>query len=345
MTTIKDIAEYTGVSATTVSNVIHGRRNRVSEETVARIQKAIEELGYVPNLFARSLVSSSSRVIALINFVPTVAEAAFSDEAFQMGFLSTMESSLKKSGYYLMFRRVENVEELKEFLQNWNLDGIFVTGACDAEFIDELKAVTTPVIYIDSYARDGVFEVGHDDYEGGRLATSYLISKGHRRIVFASTVLRDGRYMEHRYQGYLDALAEAGIEADPGLAYELGLDPDSCRKTAESIASHSDVTAVLSTTDIMAAGLMAAFKDMGMSLPEDYSFVGFDDSPLSHMITPRLTTVRQDMREKARTASELMLRLLGGGQDDKGDANAPDNPGRTVLPVELVIRDSVTDRR
>lgn len=344
MTTIKDIAEYTGVSATTVSNVIHGRRNRVSEETVSRIQKAIDELGYVPNLFARSLVSSSSKVIALINFVPTLAEAAFSDEAFQMGFLSTMESTLKKSGYYLMFRRVEMVDELKEFLQNWNLDGIFVTGACDQEFIDELKEVRTPIIYIDSYAGDGVIEVGHDDYEGGRMATAHLISRGHTRIAFASSVIRDGRYMEQRYRGYLDALAEAGLEADPDLAYELGLDPDSCRKTAESIVSHKDVTAVLSTTDIMAAGLMAAFKDMGMSLPDAVSFVGFDDSPLSRMITPRLTTVRQDMREKARVASELMLRLLEAGGDETPDSEATGIPGRTVLEVELVIRDSVTDR-
>lgn len=345
MTTIKDIAEYTGVSATTVSNVIHGRKNRVSEDTVSRIQKAIEELGYVPNMYARSLVSSSSRVMALINFVPTVAEAAFSDESFQMSFLSTMESVLKKNGYYLMFRRVENVDELKAFLQNWNLDGIFVTGACDHEFIDELTEVKTPIIYIDSYARDGVYEVGHDDYEGGRLATSHLISMGHKRIAFASSVIRDGRYMEHRYQGYLDALADAGIEADPDLSYELGLDPDSCRQVAESIHAHSDVTAVLSTTDIMAAGLMAAFKDMGMSLPEDISFVGFDDSPLSHMITPRLTTIRQDMRRKARIASELMLGILGVEQEEKDTDVIPGSPGRTVLPVELVVRDSVADIR
>ncbi len=343
MTTIKDIAEYTGVSATTVSNVIHGRKNRVSEETVARIMKAIDELGYVPNMFARSLVSSSSRVIALIHFVPTEAEAAFSDEAFQMAFLSRMESDLKKSGYYLMFRRVGDVDELKEFLHNWNLDGIFVTGASDPEFINELTEVKKPIIYIDAYASEDVYEVDNDDYEGGRIATAHLISKGHKRIAFASTTIRDGRYMEHRYRGYLSALAEAGIEADTGLVYEFGLDPDSCRQTAESIHTHPDVTAVVATTDIMAAGLMAAFKDMGMNLPEDISIVGYDDSPLSRMITPRLTTIRQDMRDKAGIAVKLMLGILGVEPDEEDTEPVSIDQGRTVLPVELIERDSVTD--
>ena len=133
------LAEKTGVSATTVSNVIHGRKNRVSEDTVKRIEEAIEELGYVPNLFARSLVSSSSKVIALITFVPTLADASFSDESFQMAFLSTMENVFRKNGYYLMYRRVEDMDELGSFLRNWSVDGFIISGACDARFIRKLK--------------------------------------------------------------------------------------------------------------------------------------------------------------------------------------------------------------
>lgn len=335
MTTIKDIAEYTGVSATTVSNVIHGRKNRVSGETVERIQKAIDELGYVPNLFARSLVSSSSNVIALISYVPTQADSFFADESFRMRFLSRIENILKENGYYLMFRRVESVDELKCFLRNWKMDGLFITGAADKDTAEALHGIKAPMVFIDSYASENICDVGHDDYSGGRMATEHLLEKGHRRIAFASSSVMDGRYMEQRYKGYLDALEAAGVAADPELVYESGLDMDSCRVVAEKIKNRGDVTAVVATTDLMAAGLMAAFIDMGMSIPDDVSIVGFDDTPLSRMITPRLTTIRQDMDLKADTAAQKMIEILKGGR----------SKGRIVLPVELVVRDSVKETR
>ena len=335
MTTIKDIAEYTGVSATTVSNVIHGRKNRVSVETVERIQKAIDELGYVPNLFARSLVSSSSNVIALISYVPTQADSFFADESFRMRFLSRIENVLKQNGYYLMFRRVESADELKYFLRNWKMDGLFITGAADAETIEALHGITTPMVVIDSYASDQICDVGHDDYSGGRMATEHLLEKGHKSIAFASSSVMDGRYMERRYRGYLDAFEAAGIQPDPGLVYESGLDMDSCRVVAEKIKDRGDVTAVVATTDLMAAGLMAAFIDMGLRIPDDISIVGYDDTPLGRMITPRLTTIRQDMDLKADTAAQKMIEILKGGHAR----------GRTVLPVELVVRDSVKEAR
>ncbi|MBO4899878.1 MAG: LacI family DNA-binding transcriptional regulator [Lachnospiraceae bacterium] len=335
MTTIKDIAEYTGVSATTVSNVIHGRKNRVSGETVERIQKAIDELGYVPNLFARSLVSSSSNVTALISYVPTQADSYFADKSFRMGFLTTIESVLKQNGYYLMFRRVESVDELKGFLRNWKMDGLFITGAADKKFVEALSNVQTPIVYIDSYASEDICDVGHDDFSGGRIATEHLLQKGHERIAFVSSSVMDSRYMEQRYNGYLEALKTAGIEPDPNLVYESGLDIDSCRVAAEKIRERGDVTAVVATTDLMAAGLMAAFIDFGMSIPDDISIVGYDDTPLSRMITPRLTTIRQDMDLKAVTAAQKMVEILKGGRSG----------GRIVLPIELVVRDSVKEAR
>ncbi|MCR5595357.1 MAG: LacI family transcriptional regulator [Lachnospiraceae bacterium] len=356
MTTIKDIAEYTGVSATTVSNVIHGRKNRVSDETVRRIEEAIDKLGYVPNLFARSLVSSSSKVVALINFIPTEADAFFVDESFQMSFLSTIETILRKNGYFLMYRRVENIEDLKFFLMNWNVDGFFVSGTCDPEFVDEMRSVKTPVVFIDSYVEGDFTDVGHDDSEGGYLATTHLIERGHKRIAFTAPTVQDGRYMEQRYIGYRNALAAAGMEADKNLVFESGVDIDSCRNTAEKILSTGDVTGVVATTDIMAAGLMAAFIDMGKSIPDDISIIGFDDTPLSRMLTPRLTTIRQDMRQKAQVATEYMVDIMNqahGGIviNSKDFARRINDQGikmttranRIILPVELVVRDSVKD--
>ena len=105
MTTIKDIAKITGVSCTTVSNVIHGRAGRVSAETIEKIEKAIGELGYVPNMSARSLVSSSSKVIGMINHIVTPSNIM--EDPFQSYFTGAIEQTLRENGYYLMLRTVK----------------------------------------------------------------------------------------------------------------------------------------------------------------------------------------------------------------------------------------------
>lgn len=333
MTTIKDIAEYTGVSATTVSNVIHGKKNRVSQDTIDKIQDAIKELNYVPNMFARSLVSSSSKVVALINHLPTRADAAFSDESFQMVFLSTIESILRENGYYLMFRRIENRSELTQFLQNWNVDGLFIAGVCDQEFVDSISDIQSPMVFIDSYCDlDDACDVTLDDDGGTYLATKYLIENGHKRIAFATSPMHDGYVMKERFKGYQRALEEAGIASDSRLIFETDVDLESCRKLSKDITKISNLTAVVATTDVMAAGLITGFRELGISVPDDISIVGFDDSTMSQMTVPPLTTVRQDMVGKASAAANNMVKMLKGEKTDEL---------RVELPVELIVRDSV----
>ena len=130
MATIKDIASATGVSATTVSNVIHGRAKRVSAETIEKINAAIKELGYVPNMSARSLVSNSSKVIGFVNHVIIDNDPLFSTS------IGTIEQTLREHGYYLMLHTVETAEDLRAFLQNWNVDGLFFTGIFKDSFFD-----------------------------------------------------------------------------------------------------------------------------------------------------------------------------------------------------------------
>lgn len=333
MTTIKDIAEYTGVSATTVSNVIHGKNNRVSPETVEKIQNAIKELNYVPNMFARSLVSSSSKVVALINYLPTRADARFSDASFQMVFLSKIESVLRAAGYYLMFRRIESIDELTHFLQNWNVDAMFIAGICDQELYDSLSDVKVPIVLIDSYCNaPDTCDIGHDDDGGEYQAVSYLVKKGHKRIAFATSPMHDGYVMKERFKGYKEALKDAGITYDSHLVFESDIDLDSCRKLAAHIREIPDVTAVAATTDVMAAGLITAFHENGIRVPEDISIVGFDDAELAQLVSPALTTIRQDMVEKAAAAAENIVKML------KGETAAK---ARVELGVELIERDSV----
>jgi len=183
MVTIRDIAQATGVSATTVSNVIHGRNKRVSAETIQSINDAIKELGYVPNMSARSLVSSSSKVIGFVNHVITRTDTNMMDDPFHSAAIGAIETALRENGYYLMLRTVETAEELVAFLQNWNMDGLFFTGIFKDKFFDSVAGLHIPVVLIDSYVHTPQFcNVGLEDFTGSYNATHYLIQKGHRHI-------------------------------------------------------------------------------------------------------------------------------------------------------------------
>ena len=202
MATIKDIAAYTGVSPTTVSNVIHDRSGRVSEETVQKIQDAIEKLGYVPNMSARALVSSSSKVIALSNHINTQKDSNFMDDPFQASLIGIIESALREHGYYLMVRTVDTADELLAFLRNWNVDGLFVTGIFRDSFFDTLSTLDLPMVFIDSYVKHpNFYNVGLEDFNGSFMATSHLIENGHKKIAFTSPSIRDGGVLQERFLG------------------------------------------------------------------------------------------------------------------------------------------------
>ncbi len=336
MVTIKDIANYTGVSATTISNVIHGKNGRVSEETVQRVNDAIRELGYIPNLSARSLVSKSSRVIAFINHVITRENSNVTADPFHSSAIGVIEQALRQNGYYLMIRTISTAEEMNSFLANWSIDGLFLTGVFNDSFFAALSSTHLPVVLIDSYVNQkNIYNVGLEDFQGSYLAASHLIQKGHRRIGFASPMFKDGGVLQERFLGYKAALTQNGIPFDSSLVFEHEMDNiASYQAAAKDISDHPDMTGLVVTADLMAAGIMAALRDLHISVPQDISIVGFDDINLAQIAYPKLTTIHQDMDKKARYAADTMIQLLNG--------EVPEVQNR-ILPVRLVERDSVRE--
>lgn len=333
MATIKDIARITGVSATTVSNVINGRAGRVSAETIEKINKAIEELGYVPNMSARSLVSSSSKVVAMINHIIPSNDSNVMEDPFQSFFTGAIEQTLRKNGYYLMLRTVETSDELLAFLRNWNVDGLFFTGIFKDRFFDVLSTLTIPIVFIDSYVHHPTFcNIGLEDFKGSHTATKYLIDRGHKRIAFASPSIRDGGVLQERFYGYKAALTEGGIPFDKQLVFENEMDIASCLKLSNELLTIPDITGLVVTADVMAAGIIAGLRKNGIKVPEDISVVGFDDISLCSMITPTLTTIHQDIQLKGKLAVDTMLEMLDGQQPEKTEI---------ILPTYLVERESV----
>lgn len=333
MATIKDIAKLTGVSCTTVSNVIHGRTGRVSAETIEKVNRAIKELNYVPNMSARSLVSNSSKVIGMINHIIPKNQASFMDDPFQSSFTGAIERALRENGYYLMLRTVETSDELMAFLRNWNVDGLFFTGVFKDRFFDVLSTLNIPIVFIDSYVHHPNFcNVGLEDFKGSYTATKHLIDHGHRRIGFVSPTIRDGGVLQERFYGYKAALTESSIPFDKQIVFESEMDLESCFAVSEEIARHPDITGLVVTADIMAAGIMAGLRKLGRKVPDDISIIGFDDIPLCRMLTPTLTTIHQDIHLKGEHAVNLMLQKLEGKEPETAEV---------ILPTYLVERESV----
>lgn len=335
MVTIEDIAKEAGVSATTVSNVIHGRTNKVSAHTVELINEIIRERGYVPNLSARAMKTRSSKVVALINHLESRDQEKFMSDPFFMDLTGSVEKALRERGYFLMIRAISESEDLLAFLRNWNVEGVFMPGLFEDEpFYKTLRDLKLPVVLTDSYVSDlgHMTNIGLQDFEGARLATEHLIRNGHKRIVFAGPKVKPGGVVEQRLMGYRRALTDNEIPFDESLVYECEFSTSKMMELGGELAKREDITAVFATADMLAAGIMSGLQQAGRMVPKDISIVGFDDINWARMTMPMLTTIHQDAVKKGRLAAECMIRQLEGKKVSAQNQ---------ILPVRLIERNSV----
>ena len=221
MITLKDIAREAGVSITTVSNVIHNKKNRASPELVASIREIIERENYVPSMTARTLASNASPIIGIINHVVSPRAGGFLADPFHNIFMGSIENRTREEGYFLMVRTVEDPHGLEAVHRNWNLAGMIFLGLFQDEFFSSVRRMGIPYVLIDSYINlPEVCNVGLEDRKGGQMATRYLLERGHRAIAFTSPFIRENGVVEQRLLGYKDALTEFGIPFDPALVFE-----------------------------------------------------------------------------------------------------------------------------
>ena len=333
MPTIKDIAREAGVSVTTVSNVIHGKHTRVAQNTIARINQIIKTHSYTPNLSARALVNRSSRIIGVINHLIRSPTISFFQDPFHSALLGGIEKKLRERGYYMMVRTVTDEGELYSLFNNLNLDGLILTGLFNDGFFARLLEANKPIVLLDSYIRnERIFNVGLDDRKGGFMATQYLIDKGHRNIVFASPPIHRHGVIEERFKGYKAALKKNSIPFSPENIYQQEITPNEGITLGHTLSKRHDVSAVFATADILAAGIISGLCQAGRRIPDDISIMGFDDIFYSRIISPPLTTIRQDAQEKGAVAAGIMADYLEGKEK---------TPRAVTMPLSLVERDSV----
>ena len=331
MVTIKDIAKEAGVSVTTVSNVIHKKKSRVSQELVERIDSIIKKYHYSPNLSARTLVSKSSRIICILIYGEHTDARFISEDPFLGMLVRAIELEISLRGYFAMIRTVCTEEELLTLRDNWNLAGVVVYGLFEGDFLKLLSNADIPCVLIDSYIKnDSFYRVGINDYEGALMAVKYLISMGHKNIAFVSPTIFDEGVVRERFKGYTDALKKAHIKVNEKNVFQVST-LEAGPSVGKKIAERKDITAVFATADFLALGVISGLKEKGVSVPEDKSVVGFDDLFCSPIFNPPLTTIHQDVKQKGFMAVDNLIRLIEGKEVKINDE----------LPISLVERGSV----
>lgn len=336
MASIEEIAKLANVSKMTVSNVINKKYSKVSQKTVKRIEKIMEEMNYTPNLFARSLKSSESKIVMLA--IPqTIDNDPYKNKAFNNPFygeiINSIEYNLREKGFYLMFRFINEHESLQKLAINWNIDGVIVVGAIEKEMHTIFKDITVPSVYLDTYLDDPTKNtIIIDDEQGGYLATEHLIKKGSRKIGFVVSLLNDVGVASMRYDGYKRALKEYDVPYEESRIFQGYTSTEFGEKVSQEIKKRlNEFDALFVYSDIMALSVIKGLKNNGIKVPDDIKVVGFDGLYIGELSEPGLTSIKQDITKKGEIAVDLLIRRI---QDNKATAE------QIVLPVSLVERSS-----
>lgn len=328
MTTLDDVARHVGVTPATVSNVITGKGS-VSEGTRNRVFAAIEELGYQPNLVARSLAQKKTQTLALI--VPTIANPFYAEIAEEI------ERTAWHHGYQLILCNTFcdpslGQEHLKALSRRW-VDGALMMGGSlpVADLLDATRAGPRRLpmvlcIPCEEERTTGLSMVDLDYWYAGELAALHLISSGHRRLA----VIADDPGHAPRLSGFRATLAASGIDLPPAFIQPGDSTMQRGYQATRTLLSlPTPPTALFATNDLMALGAMEAALDEGLTLPDDLSVVGLDDIMIGAHMHPPLTTIATPKHELAKQAVELLLRHI--------DDNENPSVGLMVRP-HLIVR-------
>lgn len=321
---IRDVARLAGVSHQTVSRVLNDHPS-IREATKARVLAVMGELQYRPNRAARALVKGRSRTIGVVS--------ASSEQYGPASCIAAIQDAARDAGYYVNTANLtvvdrESIEAALDHLLYQAVEGIVVI-APQVRVFDVLAEllIDVPFVTMQSTGRLEDHALSVDQIGGARLATRHLIELGHRSIYHLAGP-QDWIEAEARMRGFLD---EMGAMDVPTTAPILGdWTADFGYHAGRELLRIRDFTAIFSSNDQMALGLMHAVRDAGLSIPGDISIVGFDDIPEAAHFWPPLTTVRQDFKELGRRCIALLLGDIAG---DPGGYHG------TIEP-ELIVRSS-----
>lgn len=327
---ISDIAEELGLSTATVSNVIHGKTGKVSDETVRRVQALLEEREYIPSMAGILLAQNSSRIIGVFVNDHEKYEGQTLNDAFIASALNALSTEIEAQGLFMMVKKAKNAQDILKFASMWNMDGLVVIGFCHQDYAYLRRHMRLPFVVYDGFGEsfERIVNLKIDNLDGGRQLGALFARLGHERALCLSD--NDTGVDRERMNGF-----DAGI----GHTCERLIVPMERRERMSFYKAELErlcrASAVFAVSDYYAVELIRFLSENGISVPGDISVAGFDDIPLSSLCHPALTTVRQDNTLRAKTALQKLKELRAGECEESS----------VTLPVTLIERDSTRSAR
>jgi LacI family transcriptional regulator len=330
--TLKDIAQQTGFSVSTISRVLHdsSKKYKISDETKQQIKKAAEELGYRPNTLARGLRLQQTNEIGIV--VPDISNPFFS------ALIKSFATELRRGGYnFIVYESDENIAleraSIRSLLEK-RVDGFIIASVgLDFSHLRKLCETGVPLVTVDRcFDALDVDSVSVDNVKGALLAVSHLIREGHSRIAFIQGL--PGTYAnEARLHGYKLALEQAGFPIDDRLI--VGDDFRSMNGYLETkllLKMASPPSAIFTAGDLIALGALEACRENGYQIPNDISLITFDDPVFATYLSPALTAVEQPISKMAEMAVAMLYRRMRTPNDERR---------QVLLEPKLNVRNSV----
>jgi LacI family transcriptional regulator len=336
--TLKDIAKVTGVHVSTVSRALDPvERKMITEEVATRVRDAADMLGYRPNRIATGLRTNRTMTVGVM--IPDITNVIFPP------ILRGIESVLEPLGYASIIVNTDSEREresrLVNVLRDRGVDGIIHAAALRSDPSIALAAAEgLPVVTLNRRVEmSKIPYVINDEDSGIHQMLCHLRDLGHRRIAHLAGP-QDLSTGQLRLAAFHKSAQALGVTVDAGLIVEAKRfdEQEGARCIGELVASGQKFTAILCANDRLALGAIDALRERGIDCPGEVSVTGFNDMPFLELLRPKLTTIRIQQHSAGRTAAEVLLKLMNGG-------SSGDVPQETILPVEIVIRESTAHCR
>ena len=321
---IRDIAYELGLSTATVSNVIHGKTQKISDDTVKRVQDLLERRQYIPNMAGILLARNDSKIIGVVINNHEKYENHVLEDGFIAASVNALAGAVDRAGFFLMLKITSSWQEIPKFASMWNMVGLVLIGYCNQDYQHLRDEIRVPLVIYDGTIHDGkrLVNLTIDNYGGGKQMGEHLKSLGHERVLY---IADNDTHVDHlRYEGLRSVLPRA----------ELLLVPMEHEKRITFYNGHFDeiagFSAAFAASDYYAADFLHFVQSKGICVPTQISVAGFDDSALSRQLHPMLTTISQDHTARAALAVEVLIKLR------KQITVEPE----ILLPVKLMKRNS-----
>lgn len=336
--TLQDVAHRAGVSAKTVSRVVN-QQGEISESTRRRIQKAIDDLGYRPNVLARSLIHQRTNTLATVAwgidyFGPSRTVIGIEQQSDELGY-SLLLSLVQEPQFH-------DEQRILDTLLSRRVDGIIwavpQVGENHNWLTREQMRQLPPIVFLSMAPIPGIVVVAVDNQSGARQAVQHMIEHGRKRIGILTGPLAWWEARERR-EGWRSAMQQAGLQAPDDLSVECHWSAaEGARAMRELLQRAPDIDGVFAASDQIGLGALDALAVSGRRVPADVALVGFDDIPESPFFRPSLTTVHQKLIEVGRSAVRQLHEVIGQGAAGRRQGQA----GVTMIAPELIVRGSST---